>query len=85
MVAKRAYKRVSVNDIVRERLLEAAIEFGGAGTVVGLDIAKQEIVGCVRWGQAQCATRQWQGRVGLSGDFRWCSQPTRWQRCSHRG
>jgi len=39
----RAYKRISVNDIDRGRLLEAAIEFGGAGTVLGLDIAKQEI------------------------------------------
>lgn len=53
MVVKRAYKRVSVNDIDRERLLEAAIEFGGSGTVLGLDIAKQEIVACLRWGQGE--------------------------------
>ena len=58
MVVKRAYKRVNVNDIDRERLLQAAIEFGGAGTVLGLDIAKQEIVACLRWGQDQFA-RPW--------------------------
>lgn len=53
MVVKRAYKRVSVNDIDRDRLLDSAIEFGGVGTVLGLDIAKQEIVCCLRWGQGQ--------------------------------
>ncbi len=51
MVSKRAYKRVGVNDIDRERLIDAAIEFGDVGTVLGLDIAKQEIVACLRWGK----------------------------------
>ena len=50
MVNKRAYKRVSVNDINREVLINSAVEFGDAGTVLGLDIAKQEIVACLRWG-----------------------------------
>ncbi len=40
-------------DIDRGRLLETAIEFGGAGTVLGLDIAKQEIACCLRWGQGR--------------------------------
>ncbi|MEO8271087.1 MAG: transposase [Aureliella sp.] len=51
MVSKRAYKRVSVNDINRERLLDSAVDLGGTGTVLGLDIAKQEIVACLRWGK----------------------------------
>lgn len=50
MVNNRAYKRVSVNDVDRERLIDSAVEFGGLGTVLGLDIAKQEIVACLRWG-----------------------------------
>jgi transposase len=50
MVVKRAYKRVSVNDINREVLINSAVEFGDVGTVLGLDIAKQEIVACLRWG-----------------------------------
>jgi transposase len=53
MVNKRAYKRVSVNDIDRNQLLEAALTGGKTGTVLGLDIAKNEIVGCVRWGTGQ--------------------------------
>jgi transposase len=51
MVSKRAYKRVNVNDIDRERLIDRAVEFGDTGTVLGLDIAKQEIVACLRWGK----------------------------------
>lgn len=51
MVSKRAYKRVSVNDINRERLIDSAVEFGDVGTVLGLDIAKHEIVACLRWGK----------------------------------
>ena len=50
MVNKRAYKRIRVNVIDRNQLLEAALAGGNTGTVLGLDIAKKEIVGCVRWG-----------------------------------
>ena len=50
MVNKRAYKRISVNVIDRNQLLEAALAGGNTGTVLGLDISKNEIVGCVRWG-----------------------------------
>jgi transposase len=50
MVIKRAYKRVNVNDINREVLINSAVECGDLGTVLGLDIAKQEIVACLRWG-----------------------------------
>jgi transposase len=51
MVNKRAYKRIDVNDIDRDQLLEAVLESGGTGTVMGLDIAKSEIVACLRWGR----------------------------------
>jgi transposase len=49
MVNKRAYKRINVNDIDRDQLIEAIVESGGTGTVIGLDIAKNEIVACLRW------------------------------------
>ena len=51
MVSRRAYRRVSVNEIDREQLLELAKEHGNPGTVLGLDIARNEIVACLRWGQ----------------------------------
>ena len=50
MVGRRAYRRIGVNEIDRNQLVEAAIANGKAGTALGLDIAKNEIVGCVRWG-----------------------------------
>ena len=51
MVSRRAYRRVSVNEIDREQLLELAKEHGNPGTVLGLDIARNEIVACLRWKQ----------------------------------
>ena len=51
MVSRRAYRRVSVNEIDREQLLELAKEHGNPGTVPGLDIARNEIVACLRWDQ----------------------------------
>ena len=51
MVSRRAYRRVSVNEIDREQLLELAKEHGNPGTVLGLDIARNEIVACLRWDQ----------------------------------
>lgn len=50
MVGRRAYRRIGVNDIDRIQLVEAAIANGKTGSVLGLDIAKNEIVACVRWG-----------------------------------
>jgi transposase len=58
MVGKRAYRRICVNDIDRNQLVEAALAYGSTGTVMGLDIAKNEIVACVRWGQG-CFERPW--------------------------
>ena len=46
---KRNYRRSSVNKILPESLRERALELGGAGTTVGLDVAKHEIVVVVRW------------------------------------
>ncbi len=51
MVNRRAYRRIGVNEIDGIQLVEAALTAGKSGTVLGLDIAKSEIVGCVRWGQ----------------------------------
>ena len=48
MVSRRAYRRVSVNEIDREQLLELAKKHGNSGTVPGLDIARHEIVACLR-------------------------------------
>jgi transposase len=49
---KRIYRRVSVKKICRESLRDRAIEKGGAGTSVGLDIGKEELVAVVRWPDA---------------------------------
>lgn len=49
MPSKRAYRRVSVNQIELESLKEQALLRGGHGTCVGLDVAKAEIVAVIRW------------------------------------
>jgi len=49
MTAKRMYRRTSVKKISLESLKEVALSKGGAGTCVGLDIGKREIVAVVRW------------------------------------
>ena len=49
MAAKRMYRRVSVKKISLEGLKDTAIGKGGAGTCVGLDIGKSEIVATIRW------------------------------------
>lgn len=48
MVSRRAYKRVSVNALDVDSLLALVSEKRSA--VLGLDIAKDEIVACLRWG-----------------------------------
>jgi transposase len=48
MVSRRAYKRVKVNAVEVDSLLSAAI--GKHSAVLGLDIGKDEIVACLRWG-----------------------------------
>lgn len=49
MRAKRAYRRTDVKKIDVELLRDTAILLGDAGTTVGLDIGKDEIVVCLRW------------------------------------
>jgi transposase len=49
MPAKRMYRRVSVKKVSLEGLKDIAFAKGGAGTCVGLDIGKSEIVAVVRW------------------------------------
>ena len=49
MSKKRSYQRTSVNKLSSEAVKDRAIELGGSGTCVGLDIAKREIVVVVRW------------------------------------
>lgn len=49
MVSNRAYKRCDVKKVDVEVLRDRACDRGGAATAVGLDVAKQEIVACVRW------------------------------------
>ena len=49
MTKKRQYKRQSVNEVCIEWLRDRAVAYGDAGTSVGLDVAKGEIVACVRW------------------------------------
>ena len=49
MIKKRSYKRQSVNEISTDWLRDRAVGCGDAGTTVGLDVAKQEIVVCIRW------------------------------------
>jgi transposase len=51
MVSKRAYKRVRVNCVGVNELMAKAK--GVAKVSLGLDIGKDEIVACVRWGQEQ--------------------------------
>ncbi len=51
VIVSEIYQSMTPDTFVCSLLLEAAIEFGGAGTVLGLDIAKQEIVACLRWGE----------------------------------
>jgi transposase len=46
----RVYKRTNVKELNLDSLRDRAVEFGSAGTSVGLDIAKEEIIGCARWG-----------------------------------
>lgn len=50
---KRTYQRTSVNQIDVDGLRDRACSLGGVGTTVGLDIAKQEIVACVRWANGE--------------------------------
>jgi transposase len=49
MSVKRNYRRSSVKDVCTESLRETAIAKGAAGTTVGLDVAKHEIVAVIRW------------------------------------
>jgi transposase len=49
MSNKRAYKRQNVNEVSLVELQNVALSRGGRGTCVGLDVAKNEIVVCVRW------------------------------------
>ena len=49
MRVRRAYRRTDVKQIEVEQLRDVAVERGNAGTTVGLDIGKDEIVVCVRW------------------------------------
>jgi transposase len=58
MSIKRIYRRMSVKQVSTELLKERAIERGGAGTAVGLDVAKAEIVVVVRWADESCE-RPW--------------------------
>lgn len=68
MSTKRNYRRVSVKEISVETLKETAIERGGCGTTVGLDVAKHEIVAVVRWPDSTYQ-RPWNvdnpGEIGL--------------------
>jgi hypothetical protein len=47
MVSRRAYKRVKVNSLDRVSL--ASVAKTEKSAVLGLDIAKSEIVACMRW------------------------------------
>jgi hypothetical protein len=49
----RAYKRIDVKRVDVEALRDRTLALGGAGTVVGLDIGKDEIVACVRWSNGE--------------------------------
>ena len=49
MSIKRNYRLVCVKDISLEVLCETSLTKGGAGTCVGLDVAKDEIVSVVLW------------------------------------
>ena len=50
---KRTYKRSSVKEVSVDWLRDRACSLGDAGTTVGLDIAKHEIVACVRWSNGE--------------------------------
>ena len=73
MVSRRAYRRVSVNEIDRQQLLELTKEHGNAGAVLGLDIAGDEIVACQRRDQDHCE-RPWKiinpKEIGFGGTLR---------------
>ena len=47
MVSRRAYKRVKVNTLEMKDLL--ALADAEKSAVLGLDVAKSEIVACLRW------------------------------------
>ena len=49
MSTKRIYRRTPVKKVSPSVLKEQAIGKGGAGTSVGLDVGKEEIVAVVRW------------------------------------
>ena len=51
MSRRRAYRRTNVKKIDMDQLRDMAVERGAAGTTAGLDIGKDEIVVCVRWGE----------------------------------
>ena len=53
MRGKRAYRRTDVKKINAEELRDRAILLGEAGTSVGLDIGKDEIVVCLRWANGE--------------------------------
>lgn len=71
MRAKRAYRRTDVKNIDVESLRDTAMLLGDAGTTVGLDIGKDEIVVCVRWSNGDFE-RPWKVRntqqIGLLMD-----------------
>lgn len=50
MATKRAYRRTPVKDVSAESLEKIAAVKGNAELTVGLDVAKEEIVAVVRWG-----------------------------------
>ncbi len=52
MKRSRAYKRTDVKQVQLEALRDRAVELGSAGTAVGLDVGKHEIVACLRWPNA---------------------------------
>lgn len=51
MKVKRAYKRSRVNAVDVAALRARVSQSRGSLTAVGLDVAKEEIVACVRWGE----------------------------------
>ena len=79
MRIKRAYRRTDVKKIETEVLRDRAIRLGGAGTTVGLDIGKDEIVVCIRWPNGEFE-RPWKvantAQIGLYRS-RFCLTPTR--------
>ena len=49
MTSRRAYRRCDVKKIDVDQLRDLAVQRGGSGTTVGLDIGKDEMVVCLRW------------------------------------